>query len=181
MRKLGAVFVIGLMVLTAVSCFGAVYYFTRLETEKSDLIEARNEIRLLKEQLKKYEQVQEPQADTTDTVETVTGEESATVDAAGIIVVENPRREENVSSPVTISGRTKAVSTVYVRIVDGYGLVLEEAPVTVGAPGADGFGDYSVEISFGVPATGNGSIEVFQYSEKREEENRIIVPVDFTD
>jgi len=62
---------------------------------------------------------------------------------------------------------------------DGHGAQIAEVPVHAGGTGV--WGNYDVTIPLGVPPTAQGSLEVFEYSQKGDgsELNKVVVPITF--
>jgi len=82
------------------------------------------------------------------------------------IIVQNPAIGEQVASPVTVSGTADVFeATVSVRVLDAAGNEIART-FTTATCGTGCRGDYSVAISYTVPHTQRGVIEVFESSAK---------------
>jgi hypothetical protein len=193
MKKVGGILVLALLIFAAAAGFGAIYYFTQLETQKSDLLEAKADLKELREQVRKLEQTQVGGArESTSTNEgrvtsPADGESGYVLESgekmseSGTMIVDAPREGQSVSNTVTVSGRAIAFeSTVNIRICDSDGNELKETNTMTDAPDAGRFGEFNIDMFFDAPKTATGTVQVFEYSARDGSEiNKVIVPVDF--
>jgi hypothetical protein len=82
------------------------------------------------------------------------------------ITVQSPVLGQQVTSPVTVSGTADVFEAVVsVRILDAAGNEIART-FTTASCGTGCRGDYSVRVSYAVPRTGPGTVEVFESSAK---------------
>lgn len=95
------------------------------------------------------------------------------------IVVRQPRPFDIVDDPVRATGiGTGNEGTFAARVRDGHGTQI--AKVTVHAGGTAIWGNYSVSLTVGTPATPQGTLEVFEVSQADGSEvNKVVVPITF--
>jgi nucleoid-associated protein YgaU len=96
------------------------------------------------------------------------------------IVVRQPRSYDIVDDPVAVCGvGTGFEGTFAARVRDGNGVELVQIPVMAGGTGI--WGNYHVTLALGgVPATAQGTLEVFEFSAADGSEiNKVVVPIVF--
>ena len=96
------------------------------------------------------------------------------------IAVRQPRPYDIVDDPVRACGVGSGFEGQFTaRVRDGHGAQIAEVPVHAGGTGV--WGNYDVTIPLGVPSTAQGSLEVFEYSQKGDgsELNKVVVPITF--
>lgn len=96
------------------------------------------------------------------------------------IWVTSPQSGTKVSSPLNVTGSAMVFeATVSLRLVTGDGRKLVEAHTNASA-GAPGRGDFSTNLSFTLPGSGDGFLEVFWNSPKDGSElDKVRVPIKF--
>ncbi len=190
MRNLGGIFVLLLLVIALVGGFSSVYFFTRLETERSDFVEAQAEVGKLRELVNELQEVSSGNERVAgeDTSRSPTGvealfgevtEDGEKISSSGTMILIAPVDDTKVGSPIAVTGRAIAFeSTINVRVLDGNGEILVEASAITDAPDAGSFGDFAVELEFDQPTTSSGTVEVFEYSARAGSEiNKVSVSV----
>ena len=97
------------------------------------------------------------------------------------ISVRQPRPHDLVDDPVAVCGvGTGFEATFAARVRDGNGTELVQVSITAGGTGI--WGNYQVALALGgVPATPQGTLEVFEFSAKGDgsELNKVVVPIVF--
>ncbi len=95
------------------------------------------------------------------------------------ITVRQPQPHDIVDNPVGIAGiGTGFEGTFSARIRDGNGAELVQQPIHAGGMGL--WGNFLVELPVGVPATPQGTLEVFEFSAQDGSEiNKVVVPIVF--
>jgi hypothetical protein len=105
----------------------------------------------------------------------------SSVERKANIVVTAPLKNEEITSPVIIQGEARVFENAFsYRVRDGSGKILVEGHAMTKAPDVGVFGPFEVDVSFGVPKTTKGTIEVFVYSAKDGEQvDTVTIPVRF--
>jgi len=95
------------------------------------------------------------------------------------IVVRQPMPFDIVDDPVTACGvGTGFEGQFAARVRDGHGTQSAKAAVNAGGTGI--WGNYDVTLPVGVPATAQGTLEVFEVSQKDgSEQNKVVVAITF--
>ncbi len=192
MRNLGGIFVLLLLVIALVGGFSSVYFFTRLETERSDFVEAQAEVGKLRELVNELQEVSsgnervagEDTSGSIAGVEALFGqvtEDGEKISSSGTMILIAPVDDAKVGSPIAVTGRAIAFeSTINVRVLGGNKETLVEAAAITDAPDAGRFGDFAVELEFDKAMTSSGTVEVFEYSARNGSEiNKVSVSVGF--
>ena len=180
------------LVIALVGGFSSVYFFTRLETERSDFVEAQAEIGKLRELVNELQEASsgKERVASEDTSRSAAGievlfghvtEDGEKMSPSGAMILSAPVDDTKVGSPISITGRAIAFeSTINVRVRDGNEEILVEAAAMTDAPDAGRFGDFAVELEFDKPTTTSGTVEVFEYSARGGSEiNKVSVSVGF--
>ncbi len=117
--------------------------------------------------------------DGTLTVELIDGDSSSQAQAN--IVVTEPVENDEVENPLTISGEARVFENSFAyRILDADGNILVEGHDMAEAPDIGQFGPFDIEVSYAIPSTEEGTVEVFEYSAKDGSEiNKVVIPVKF--
>lgn len=117
--------------------------------------------------------------DGTLTVEVIDGNSSSAQQAN--IVVTEPMEDDQVENPLTISGEARVFENSFAyRILDADGNILVEGHDMADAPDIGQFGPFDIEVSYAIPTTEQGTVEVFEYSAKDGSEiNKVVIPVTF--
>lgn len=98
---------------------------------------------------------------------------------SSIISVSAPVADEQLSSPVQVLGRAKtADSKIYARIKSKSGQTLIDVSGSIKNVGADGYGDFSLKISYEFSTTKEGTIEIFG-KDGETEVGLVSIPVKF--
>jgi hypothetical protein len=100
---------------------------------------------------------------------------------SGNVIVESPLANEAISSPLKISGQARVFENqLNYRLNDGGGSILAQGNMTAGSLEAGQFGQFSVEVNYLKPKSGQGTLEVFDYSAKDgSEADKVTIPVKF--
>jgi nucleoid-associated protein YgaU len=95
------------------------------------------------------------------------------------ITVRQPRPYDIADDPVRVSGvGTGTEGQIAARVRDGHGTQLARASVHAGGTGI--WGNYDAALPVGVPATAQGTLEVFEVSPKDgSEQHKVVVPITF--
>jgi len=95
------------------------------------------------------------------------------------IAVRQPRPYDIVDDPVRVGGvGTGSEGQIAARVRDGHGTQLARASVHAGGTGI--WGNYDAALPVGVPSTAQGTLEVFEVSQKDgSEQNKVVVPITF--
>jgi len=95
------------------------------------------------------------------------------------IVVRQPRPYDIVDDPVRVCGvGTGFEGQFSARVRDGHGTQLASASIHAGGTGT--WGNYDAALEAGVPSTAQGTLEVFEVSQKDGSElNKVVVPITF--
>ncbi|MDQ6850293.1 MAG: LysM peptidoglycan-binding domain-containing protein [Actinomycetota bacterium] len=97
------------------------------------------------------------------------------------ISVRQPQPQDLVDDPVQLAGvGTGFEGVITARVRDGNGAQLTETPVMAGGTGV--WGNYQTTLPLGgIPATPQGTLEVFEASAKGDgtELNKVVVPIVF--
>jgi nucleoid-associated protein YgaU len=97
------------------------------------------------------------------------------------ISVRQPQPQDLVDDPLQVAGiGTGFEGVITARVRDATGLQLAQAPIMAGGTGV--WGNYHATLPLGtVPATAQGTLEVFEESAKGDgtELNKIVVPIVF--
>ena len=155
--------IIFIILLVISSGIGAYLYLNQIKNE-----EKNKEIEKIK---KDYEnQIDELKKQNED-LEKETKKESENNNQTGTksenIIVENPKENTKISSPVIISGQAKVYEgTVYINIKDKNGSILASTFTTASMKDTNQFGPFSKSIDFKFKSGENGIIEVFSVSQK---------------
>ncbi len=98
---------------------------------------------------------------------------------SGDITVSSPVGDEQLSSPIQIEGKAKtADNKIYARVKSKSGQTLIDVSGSVKNIGADGFGEFSLKISYEFSTTKEGFVEVFG-KDGETEVNLVSIPVKF--
>ena len=192
MRNLGGIFILLLLVVAIVGGFSSVYFFTQLETDRSDLVEAQTEIGKLRDLVNELQESpiggrRAPSEDSSRSAARTVAtfgqltKDGAKMSPSGTMILAAPIDDIGVGSPIAIAGRAIAFeSTINVRVRDGRGETLVEAAAMTDAPDVGRFGDFTVELEFDKPSTSSGTVEIFEYSARDGAEiNKVSVSVGF--
>jgi germination protein M len=97
------------------------------------------------------------------------------------IVVTSPKADQEVSSPLTITGEARVFENVLrVRLQDQDGNTIIESNATANSPDMGQFGPFQQSVAFPSQKGKNGSLEVFSLSAKDGDEiNKVIIPIQF--
>lgn len=100
---------------------------------------------------------------------------------SGNVIVESPVANEEISSPLKISGQARVFENrLNYRLNDGEGSVLAQGNITADSLEAGQFGQFSVEVNYLKPKSRQGTLEVFDYSAKDgSEADKVTIPVKF--
>lgn len=97
------------------------------------------------------------------------------------IVIRQPRPYDLVDDPIKVSGVGTAFEAVAAaRVRDGNGVELIQTAITLGGTGT--WANFYFELGLGgLPATPQGMLEVFEFSQSGDgsELNKIVVPITF--
>ncbi len=95
------------------------------------------------------------------------------------ISVRQPLAYDIVDDPVVVCGIGTGFEGQFVaRVLDGRGTQIARVPVHAGGTGI--WGNYEAKLAFGVPATAQGTLEVFEVSQEDGSElNNVVVPITF--
>lgn len=95
------------------------------------------------------------------------------------ISVRQPLASDIVNDPVGVSGVATGFEGQFVaRVLDGRGTQITMVPVHAGGTGV--WGNYAVTIPIGVPATAQGTLEVYEVSQEDGSVlNKVVVPITF--
>ncbi|MCX6740424.1 MAG: DUF333 domain-containing protein [Candidatus Parcubacteria bacterium] len=95
------------------------------------------------------------------------------------LTVTMPVADQQLSSPIQIEGRAKATDNkVYVRVKSASGQPLINISGSVKNVGSDGYGDFSLKVSYEFSTTKEGFVEVF-LMDGQTEKDLVSVPVKF--
>ena len=96
------------------------------------------------------------------------------------IVISAPLADAQLASPIELQGRAKtADSKVYVRVKSKSGQNLIEVSGSLKNIGSDGFGDFSLKISYEFSTTKEGFIEVYALDKDGKDVDNVSIPVKF--
>jgi nucleoid-associated protein YgaU len=95
------------------------------------------------------------------------------------ISVRQPLAYDIVDDPIMVCGiGTGFEGQIVARVLDSGGTQIAKVPVRAGGTGI--WGNYSATLATGVPATAQGTLEVFEISQEDGSElNSIVVPITF--
>jgi putative hemolysin len=101
------------------------------------------------------------------------------VNTSANITVSSPTSDEQLISPITVSGRAKTSDNkIYVRVKSKSGSTVISVNGTVKNVGADGYGDFKLTINYEFSTTKEGFIDVFS-KDGDTEVNLVSIPVKF--
>lgn len=97
------------------------------------------------------------------------------------IQITEPRANQLVSSPLTLSGKAREFENVFnYRVRDADGAVLGEDRYLYSAPDAGVFGEFRFFVEFDTPRGNHGTVEVFALSPRDGSEiDMVTIPVQF--
>ncbi|MBZ9572400.1 GerMN domain-containing protein [Patescibacteria group bacterium] len=97
------------------------------------------------------------------------------------IIVFNPKEGDEVGLPLKIEGKARVFEgTVNLRLREKEGGILVEDIVTAQSPEIGQFGPFKKELTYPLPKTREGILEVFQISAKDGSEiDKVIIPLKF--
>ncbi|MFH0829079.1 MAG: Gmad2 immunoglobulin-like domain-containing protein [Candidatus Kerfeldbacteria bacterium] len=90
----------------------------------------------------------------------------------GAITVEQPKKDDNLTSPFTVKGTAQG-STVFVRVKNAAGDTMFTEPVQVRTNA------FSISLTFDVSHSTTGTIEVFDKDASGNAQNLTVIPVSF--
>ena len=90
----------------------------------------------------------------------------------GTITVEQPKKDDNLTSPFTVKGTAQG-STVFVRVKNASGDTMFTEPVQVRQ------NTFSISLTFDVSRSTTGTIEVFDKDASGNVQNLMVIPVSF--
>jgi putative hemolysin len=101
------------------------------------------------------------------------------VTASPAITVSSPVSNEQLTSPIMVTGRAKtADNKIYARVKSKSGQAIINTSGTVKNIGADGYGDFSLKIPYEFSSTKEGFVDVFS-KDGETEVNSVSIPVKF--
>lgn len=100
---------------------------------------------------------------------------------SGNVKVVSPVANEAIGSPLKITGQARVFENqLNYRLKDGDGSILAQGNMTASSLEAGQFGQFSVEVNYLKPKSGQGNLEVFDYSAKDgSEADKVTIPVKF--
>ena len=85
----------------------------------------------------------------------------------GNIIVSEPKPNNEVSSPMTITGKARVFENTFnIRLKEKSGQVLAEDTVMAQSQEVGEFGSFTKQLTFSAPSESEGMLEVFDYSAK---------------
>ncbi len=83
------------------------------------------------------------------------------------LIVTSPVLNQEVSSPITVTGRARVFENQFnYRLKDTDGRLLSQGSATASAPDAGQFGPFTFTVSYPAPATRYGILEIYDLSPK---------------